>query len=120
MTDGVAVRPTRTASDLRRFIALPYRLHRDDPYWVPPLRMDVRKMLSHKKNPFFEHAEAEFFLATDRRGDVVGRIAAIHNRAHNEIHEDTAGFFGFFESINAQSSADALFDAVAAGLVQIG
>lgn len=120
MTDGVAVHPTRTASDLRRFIALPYRLHRNDPYWVPPLRMDMRKMLSRKKNPFFEHAEAEFFLATDRRGEVVGRIAAIHNRLHNEVHEDTAGFFGFFDSIHAQSSADALFDTAAAWLKERG
>ena len=106
----------RTTADLRRFIAFPYRLHRGDPYWVPPLRMDVRKMLSRKKNPFFQHAQAEYFLASrsDRRGDeVIGRIAAIHNRAHNEFHGDKAGFFGFFDSINEPEPAAALFDAAA-------
>ena len=53
-------------------------------------------LLSRTKNPFFEHAEAEYFLA-ERDGEVVGRIAAISNRLHNETHEDRVGFFGFFE-----------------------
>jgi hypothetical protein len=76
--------------------------------------MDVRKLLSRRKNPFFQHAEAEYFVAT-RQGtnEVVGRIAAIHNRAHNEFHEDRVGFFGFFECINEQRVADALLDRAA-------
>ncbi len=85
MTGTVVVRSVRTAADLNKFISFPYRLHRGDPYWVPPLRMDVRKLLSREKNPFFEHGEAEYFLA-ERGSEVVGRIAAIHNRAHNEFH----------------------------------
>jgi hypothetical protein len=55
----------------------------------------VQALLSRSKNPFFEHAEAEYFLA-ERDGDVVGRIAAISNRLHNEMHGDRVGFFGFF------------------------
>jgi len=128
------VRPVRTAADLRRFIAFPYHLHRGDPLWVPPLRMDVKKMLDRKKNPFFQHADAEYFLAVRRPGDtepthpparppirlggevVLGRIAAIHNRAHNEFHDDRVGFFGFFECANDQATADALFAAAAAWL----
>lgn len=114
----VSVRPVRTAADLRQFIAFPYALHRGDPYWVPPLRMDVRKMLDREKNPFFGHAEAEYFLAVRRAGGkaVVGRIAAIHNRAHNDFHEDKVGFFGFFECVDDQDVADALFTAAAAWL----
>jgi len=106
------VRPVRTAADLSRFIAFPYRLHRGDPLWVPPLRMDVRTLLSRKKNPFFQHSEAEYFLA-ERAGEMVGRIAAIHNRAHNGFHGESIGFFGFFECVDNQEVADALF-AVAA------
>ena len=64
-------------------------------------------LLSREKNPFFEHAEAEYFLA-ERDGEVVGRIAAISNRLHNETHGDRVGFFGFFESIDDQAVADAL------------
>jgi GNAT superfamily N-acetyltransferase len=101
--------------DLSRFIALPYRLHAADPLWTPQLRMDVRTLLSRRKNPFFEHAEAEYFLAR-REARVVGRIAAIHNRLHNEVHGDRVGFFGFFECEDDREAAAALFDAAAAWL----
>ncbi|HXE58325.1 MAG TPA: hypothetical protein VNK43_10015 [Gemmatimonadales bacterium] len=75
----------------------------------------MRLLLSRDKNPFFHHAEAEYFLA-ERGGLVVGRIAAIHNRLHNETHADRVGFFGFFECVDEQAVADALFDAAAAWL----
>ena len=65
------------------------------------------------KNPFFEHADAEYFLA-ERDGAVVGRIAAISNRLHNEIQGDQVGFFGFFECERGPGRRDALFDAAAA------
>jgi GNAT superfamily N-acetyltransferase len=70
----------------------------------------VATLLSRTKNPFFEHAEAEYFIA-ERDGDTVGRIAAISNRLHNETHEDRVGFFGFFESIDDQAVANELFAA---------
>jgi GNAT superfamily N-acetyltransferase len=69
-------------------------------------------LLSRTKNPFFEHALAEYFIA-ERDGVVVGRIAAISNRLHNETHGDRVGFFGFFESIDDQAVADALLTAAA-------
>jgi GNAT superfamily N-acetyltransferase len=74
------------------------------------LRRDVATLLSRQKNPFFEHAQAEYFVA-ERSGEVVGRIAAISNRLHNETHDDHVGFFGFFESIDDQEVANALFQA---------
>jgi len=82
---------------------------------VPPLRRDVHTLLDRSKNPFFEHGEAEYFLAT-RAGAVVGRITAASNTLHNQIHEDKVGFFGFFECENDQAIADALFDAAAGWL----
>jgi GNAT superfamily N-acetyltransferase len=108
----VRVRATRDRRDLKRFVDLPYRLHARDPLWVPPLRRDVELLLSRRKNPFFEHAEAEYFLA-ERNGQVVGRIAAISNRLHNETHGDRVGFFGFFESIDDQAVADRLLQVAA-------
>lgn len=82
--------------------------------WVAPLRMDVRTILDRDKNPFFQHAEAEYLLA-ERDGAVVGRIAAIRNDAHGAFHPDEkhVGFFGFFECVNDQAVADALFGAAA-------
>ncbi|MFI5209251.1 MAG: GNAT family N-acetyltransferase [Gemmatimonadales bacterium] len=113
------VRRVDTRRDLGQFISLPYRLHARDPLWVPPLRMDMETLLSRAKNPFFEHAEADYFLA-ERDGAVVGRIAAIHNRLHNETHHDKVGFFGFFECIFDQAVADALLDAAGAWLRERG
>jgi GNAT superfamily N-acetyltransferase len=106
------VRAARDRRDLKRFVDLPYRLHARDPLWVPPLRRDVELLLSRDKNPFFEHAEAEYFLA-ERDGEVIGRIAAISNRLHNETHGDRVGFFGFFETVDDQAVADQLLGAAA-------
>lgn len=103
------VSSARDRGQRERFIAFPYALHRRDPGWAPLLRRDVRTLLSTARNPFFAHAEAEHFLA-ERDGDVVGRITATHNRAHNEFHHDRVGFFGFFESIDDPAVARALFD----------
>ncbi len=94
-------------------------IYKDDPHWVPPVVADRRKLLDRKRNPFFQHAEMELFVARDGRR-VVGRIAAIINRAHNETHHDTIGFFGFFESIDDQHVADALFNAAEAWLAKHG
>jgi GNAT superfamily N-acetyltransferase len=84
--------------------------------------MDVRTMLSREKNPFFQHAEAQYFVAERGSGrrSVVGRIAAIHNHGHNEFHGDRVGFFGFFECENDQAVADALFEAAAEWLKERG
>lgn len=85
--------------------------------WVAPLRMEVAKLLDRTKNPFFQHAAAEYFVA-ERNGDVVGRIAAITNDNHGTHHpeETHVGFWGFFECVNDQAVADALFAAAAAWL----
>lgn len=86
---------------------------------MPPFKAEVRKLLDRESNPFFEHAEADYFIA-ERAGQVVGRIAAIHNRLHNEVHQDRAGFFGFFESINDFQVAAALLDEASTWLVARG
>jgi GNAT superfamily N-acetyltransferase len=111
----VEIVPVSDGRDLNRFIAFPYDHYRDDPLWVPQLRRDVRTLLSPGKNPFFEHAQAQYLLAY-RNGTVVGRIGAIKNDMHNQAHHDRVGFYGFFESIDDQTVANALFDAAAAWL----
>jgi GNAT superfamily N-acetyltransferase len=117
----VEIAPVANGRDLNRFIAFPYDHYRDDPLWVPQLRRDVRALLSPGKNPFFEHAEAQYFLAVRRPdGRTVGRIGAIKNDAHTREHGDRVGFYGFFESIDDQAVADALFDVAAAWLRQRG
>ena len=107
--------PAGDGRGLDRFIAFPYDHYRDDPLWVPQLRRDVHTLLSPAKNPFFQHAEAQYFLARVN-GRIVGRIGAIKNDAHNREHQDKVGFYGFFESIDNQSVANALWDTVGAWL----
>ncbi len=109
---AVTVRPLTTEAERLVFIKLQWAFYRGDPYWVPPLIFDRKKLLDTKKNPFYKHGRIQLFLA-ERDGAPVGRIAAIVNDRHNEIHNDTVGFFGFFECIDDQPTADALFAAAA-------
>ncbi len=106
---AVTIRPVRTSADEMKFIKFLWKIYKDDPHWVPPLIMDRKKLIDKKKNPFYQHSEMELFLA-ERNGEVVGRIGAIVNYNHNKEHEDKVGFFGFYESVNDQEVADALFN----------
>lgn len=106
---SIKISTVNSKTDLMRFIKMQWKIYQGDKNWVPPLLMDRKKILDKQKNPFFKHAEAEYFLA-ERDGELVGRIAAIKNDLHNEHHNDKVGFFGFFECINDQEVANALFD----------
>jgi len=66
--------------------------------------------MDRERNPFYRHADAEFFIA-ERDGVPAGRIAAIINHNHNKEHGESIGFFGFFECVDDQAVADALFTA---------
>ena len=108
--EQLTVTPESGKKDRAAFLDFPYRLYRDHPVWVPPVRMTDAILMDRKKNPFFAHAEAQHFLA--RRGDrVVGRIAACENRAHNETHGDRLGFFGWFDVEPDPEAATALVTA---------
>jgi len=91
------------------FIKFPWQLYEHDKHWVPPLIFDVRNNLNPKKNPFFKHSEIAFFLA-EKDGKLAGRIAAIKNDNHNNLHKDKVGFFGFFDTIDDEDVSDKLLD----------
>lgn len=105
---AISVVAAEGKAGLKEFVEFPYPLYRDNLHWVPPLRIAVKELLDRKKHPFYVNAEAEFFLARDQSGRVVGRIAAILDRNHNRFHEENAGFFGFFESVDDPAVAEAL------------
>jgi GNAT superfamily N-acetyltransferase len=109
----VTVRPVEGNRDLKRFIELPYRLRRDDAQWVPPLRYERRQFLDRRKNPYFEHAESEYFLA-ERDGEVVGRITAQVDRRWDEFQGGSDGMFGFVELENDPEVARALIKTASA------
>jgi hypothetical protein len=99
---------------LDRFITFPWRIYAGNKNWTPPLVSDMKFILGDK-NPFFHHAEAAYFLARKGHEDV-GRIAAVIDRNHINIHNEQAGFFGFFECRNDAAAAGALLDAASAWL----
>jgi hypothetical protein len=107
---GVRIVPVTTKKQLRSFASFPWRIYRDDPYWVPPIYMDRLTLLNPEKHPFWEHATGQYFLALLGE-EVVGTISAHVNHRHNEIHKDKVGFFGFFEVIDDDDVASALFGA---------
>lgn len=102
--------PVASKRDLNAFIDLPYRLYAHDPHWVAPLKLERREFFDPKKNPFFENAEVQLFLAISD-GKPVGRISAQINRLHNERYGEKTAHFGCFESIEDPAVAKALFDA---------
>lgn len=103
---SITIKQVKGRKQLREFIQFRYRLYRDDPNYVPELYLSERIFLS-RKNPFFNHSEVAYFLAS-HKDRVVGRVAAILNNKHLERYEDGTGFFGFFDAIDDQNVCDAL------------
>ena len=119
MADDLEVRAVADARERTGFLHLPWAVYGADPCWVPPLLSAIDRVLDPGRNPFFEHAEAQLYLAW-RSGRPVGRIAAIIDHAHNERYGETTGFWGFFETANDAQVADALFDAAGEWLAARG
>ena len=88
----------------------PWKIYKNDPNWVAPLLVNEKNLLDMSRNPFYQHSEGQYFLAY-KNGEVVGRIEALINDNHNEFQEEKTGFFGFYESINDENVAKALFEA---------
>jgi len=96
---------------VKRFVRIPYRLYANHPQWVPPLMMDTETQLNKKKHPFYEHSDADFFIAT-KDGRDVGRIGALENKRFNAYHKTTQAQFYLFECEDDQEAANALFEKV--------
>ena len=115
----VTVRPVEGRRDVNAFLKLPHRLHRDHPLWVAPLTYERREFLDREKNPFFGHAEAEYFLC-ERDGEAVGRITAQTDSHWDEHNGGRDGMFGFFECEDDPEVARALVEAASGWLRERG
>lgn len=105
---SVTVREVAGKADRKAFIELAYRLNADDPNWVPPLKDEVRGLITPGRNPWFEHAEAAFFLA-ERGGRPVGRISAQVDALVQQHMGAGIGQWGMFEAED-EEAARALLD----------
>ena len=115
----IEITPVRSPAERDAFIKFPWRVYANDPQWVPPLLLERKEFLDRKKHPFYEHGDAALFLAR-RDGEIVGRIMASDDPKYNALQRLNVGFFGMFETIDDQEVANALLDAAAGWLRQLG
>jgi len=102
---------TNSKGQVRRFVRIPYRLYENHPQWVPPLFIDSETQLNRIKHPFYEHSDADFFIAV-RDGRDVGRIAALENRRFNDYHGTRQAQFYLFDCEDDAEAARLLFEQV--------
>jgi hypothetical protein len=106
----VTIRPVGSRRELKRFVKVPFHLHRGHPQWVAPLVFERMEFLNPKKNPWFDHAEAQLFVA-ERDGQPVGRISAQIDSRWDEFQGGNDAQFGFFETSEDAEVTRALFEA---------
>ena len=106
-----SLKEVTTSRDEREWLDLPKRIYKEYPQWICPLDDDIRKVFDKSRNELFADGEAIRWVALDRSGNAVGRIAAFYDKEHAYSYEQPTGGCGFFEAIDDQELADTLFDA---------
>ena len=102
---------TTKKREVKDFVQFPFSIYRENPYWVPPILLDVETALNPEKHPFYEHSEADFFVA-EQGGEIVGRIGALLNHPYNQYHDTRQAQFYYFDCINNLEAAKGLFERV--------
>jgi hypothetical protein len=100
---------TTSKAQVNEFVDFHYRLYKNAPQWVPPFKDDIRNMLNHNKHPFYEHSDADFFVARDGK-DVVGRIGVLENKAFNRYHDTRKATFYLYDTVDDAEVSRCLFD----------
>ena len=108
---AVEIRKVRTDRDRKEFFDLPFRIYRNNSYWVPPIIKEEKEQFESHKNPILEDCTIERFIAEKDR-EVVGRIVGILNHIEIDASEQVVGRFGWLESIDDPQVFSALFAAV--------
>jgi GNAT superfamily N-acetyltransferase len=99
----VSIRPVRTKKDKKSFVDFAWEVYKNDPHWVPPLKDEVHGLITPGKNPWFEHAKAEFWLA-ERGGKVVGRISAQVDELVQTHMGQGIGNWGFLDALDEETA----------------
>lgn len=110
----VTIKKVSTKKELKTFIRFNYELYKGNPYSVPDLYDDMLATFDSKRNPSFEFCEADYFLAYNEKGEVVGRVAAIINHRSNEAWGTKNVRFGWIDFVDDEEVSRSLLDAVAA------
>ena len=107
---SITIRPVLNKKDQITFLKVPFPIYASDPNWVAPMFLERFEHLSEKKNPYFQHATAQLFIA-EKDGKPVGRISAQICQLHQERYKDSTGQFGFLEAVDDPAVFAALFKA---------
>ena len=100
----VTIRPVQSKNDKKAFVDFAWEVYKDDPAWVPPLKDEVHGLITPGKNPWFEHARAQLWIA-ERSGKTVGRISAQVDDLVQEHMGQGTGQWGFFDALDAEAAA---------------
>lgn len=106
--NSLVIKSVETTEDRKALLSFPWTVYKDDPFWVPPIFSERMHFTDPEKNPFFQHAEAQFYMAL-RSEEIVGTIAVFTNHRHNEYQNENIAFFGFFEVLEDYEAAEQLF-----------
>src|SRR3954470_22644722 len=101
---AVTIRPAETKKDRKAFVDFAWEVYKGDPHWVPPLKDEVHGLITPGRNPWFEHARAQFWLA-ERAGKPVGRISAQVDDLVQEHMGQGTGQWGMFEALDGEAGA---------------
>lgn len=104
MSGEIIIRPVTSKADRRAFVDLVWEVYAADQYWVPPLKDEVHGLIDPKRNPWFGHAVAQFWLA-ERDGKVIGRISAQVDALVQEHMGQGTGQWGMLESLDGEAAA---------------
>jgi hypothetical protein len=99
----LTIRPVETKKDRKAFVDFAWEVYKDDPHWVPPLKDEVHGLITPCKNPWFEHARAQLWLA-ERGGKVVGRISAQVDDLVQEHMAAGTGQWGFLDALDEEAA----------------
>ena len=109
-----------TEAHNKMFYSLPLKIYDGDPNWLQPLDKDIKEVFDTQKNKFFRHGSLTRFIVLNDEDQVVGRIAAFINERTAYKEKQPTGGIGFFECINDQNAAFALFDQAKSWLIDHG
>lgn len=104
------VLPVTTAAQMEQFLDVPARIYQHDRHWVPPLRKSIAAQLSPQA-PFRQYGELQAFIAINEQAELLGRIVAAVNQRLVTAEGQAIGVFGYFECVNQEAVAQALFEA---------
>lgn len=111
MDSNITIKEVKSKKDLKKFIKVPFKLFKNNPYWVPPIIKDELELFNKKKNPAYDNADSRHFIAY-KNDEAVGRIAGIISYASNEKNKSKNMRFGWFDTVDDYKVAEALFRTV--------